>query len=181
MTTTRRPLVIVAGQLRQLPNGDTISAALMIPHGTAFPSAPSPYDRYFRDDLGVDFFYDGTRWIGPPCVASFTSWNGYPPYNSTDSPVLLAVSGPIFIDLFELHYYISIGNASNYWIFELTRDSTATIWTDATDDRPLYNNDFAITNLGAQTPTGFMRLRITKIGSPSAINISATMTYRRIY
>lgn len=31
--------------------------------GTAFPASPSTYDRFFRTDLALDFYYDGTRWL----------------------------------------------------------------------------------------------------------------------
>lgn len=31
--------------------------------GSAFPGSPATNDRYFRTDLGMEFFYDGTRWL----------------------------------------------------------------------------------------------------------------------
>lgn len=31
--------------------------------GTSFPGSPSAGDRYFRTDLGMEFYYDGTRWL----------------------------------------------------------------------------------------------------------------------
>lgn len=34
-----------------------------LPHGTSFPAGPATYQRHFRDDLGMEFYYDGTRWV----------------------------------------------------------------------------------------------------------------------
>ncbi len=31
--------------------------------GTAFPGSPATNDRYWRTDLGLEFYYDGTRWL----------------------------------------------------------------------------------------------------------------------
>jgi len=31
--------------------------------GAAFPGAPAAGQRYFRTDRGIDYFYDGTRWV----------------------------------------------------------------------------------------------------------------------
>lgn len=31
--------------------------------GTAFPGSPATGDRFFRTDRGMEFFYDGTRWL----------------------------------------------------------------------------------------------------------------------
>jgi hypothetical protein len=32
-------------------------------HGNAFPGAPANNDRFFRDDLDIEFVYQGTRWV----------------------------------------------------------------------------------------------------------------------
>lgn len=34
-----------------------------IASGTSFPGSPSTNERFFRTDLGLDFYYDGTRWL----------------------------------------------------------------------------------------------------------------------
>jgi hypothetical protein len=31
--------------------------------GTAFPTSPATNDQFWRSDLGMEFFYDGTRWL----------------------------------------------------------------------------------------------------------------------
>lgn len=31
--------------------------------GTSFPATPATGDRYWRSDLGMEFYYDGTRWL----------------------------------------------------------------------------------------------------------------------
>jgi hypothetical protein len=35
----------------------------IIQAGTSFPPSPLTNDRYFRTDRGVDYYFDGTRWL----------------------------------------------------------------------------------------------------------------------
>jgi mRNA-degrading endonuclease toxin of MazEF toxin-antitoxin module len=44
--------------------------------GTAFPGSPDTNDRYFRTDRGIEYYYDGTRWLSTQLFLdnwSFTS------------------------------------------------------------------------------------------------------------
>lgn len=47
-----------AGAVLAMGNGAVIWNA-----GTSFPASKATGDRYYRTDLGMDFYYDGTRWL----------------------------------------------------------------------------------------------------------------------
>ena len=40
--------------------------------GSSFPGSPSSGDRYWRTDLGMEFYYDGTRWLSTTLYHSHT-------------------------------------------------------------------------------------------------------------
>lgn len=49
-------LSIASGTLSVSSSGGILS-------GTSFPISPATNDRFFRSDRGIDYFYDGTRWL----------------------------------------------------------------------------------------------------------------------
>jgi hypothetical protein len=49
------------------------TAILALAGGTAFPGSPGTAERYFRTDLGMDFYYDGTRWLSTQVLTIRTS------------------------------------------------------------------------------------------------------------
>lgn len=48
----------VGGNSRKIKKKNLISG-----YGSSFPGSPSSGDRYFRSDLNMEFFYNGTRWL----------------------------------------------------------------------------------------------------------------------
>lgn len=57
--------------------------------GTAFPTAPVTGERYFRTDYGIEYYYDGTRWLS---VNEYTL--EIPPYGSLPGTKLTATTSP---------------------------------------------------------------------------------------
>lgn len=52
--------------------------------GTSFPSSPTTGRRRFRTDLGLEFFFDGTRWLSSELfVATDSASDGLVPFSTT--------------------------------------------------------------------------------------------------
>ena len=53
-----------------------INGAVAWNSGTAFPTAATG-DRYWRTDIGLEFYYDGTRWVSSQLLAMQGAWREY--------------------------------------------------------------------------------------------------------
>lgn len=175
--TSRRPLTIVAGQLRQLPAGDTIDAALMIPHGTSFPPSPATNDWYARDDLGALCQYDGTRWLSTSqIITPFTMRSG-PPYTSNGGIFYIRLN--CIIDNIYLSIYVaSTNNASNYWTINVKSGST-TFYTKNTAAMSA-GIEYSIEENVSYVISGQCFVELIKNGSPGGISPYALFDIRRI-
>jgi hypothetical protein len=70
-TTANRPSTnLVTGQVyadTTLKQWFSYNGSTWDPYGTgsgaSFPASPATYQRYFRTDRGLEYYYDGTRWL----------------------------------------------------------------------------------------------------------------------
>ena len=156
--------------------------------GSSFPASPSSGDPFFRDDLGLWCYYDGTRWLTQPKVIS-QERNSI----SSNGEVigrLPSSSYSVYIPSFNVVTTTQVSttnDGSNYWTVTVqitnstyssattihtftTAADTADAWT-AHDDAP-----------DSQTPTendGYL-LIYAKTGSPGAIRIAVGFEYQLI-
>jgi hypothetical protein len=182
--TSRRPLVVVAGQARQLPAGDTIAADAIvsaIPRGTSFPVSPTQYDLYHRTDLGIIGEWDGTRWLGPRQDVGMGVWTAGSPWSVAAVSHALPINFACALTFSLLFFNNGTNNASNYWSFALMRDAStiSTLTTAAYVTATNYTISDASTYILSSGT--LLQLSITKTGSPGSIRVSPMVFYRRIY
>lgn len=104
--------------------------------GLAFPAGPSTGDRWFRTDLELEFFYDGTRWLSTT-LFSLTLGEYYPgqPFAANTIPTLIPAPfntigtlrdvwlvGAIFIT-----FVGAPNNATNFWTITINDDEHGSI------------------------------------------------------
>lgn len=139
------------------------NTALIRGGGTAFPSAPSTNDRYYRTDWGEWFYYDGTRWLSHP----------------KEVTIQFGVSGALTLGNLPLRSGDSIG----VWLRDVTWNysvvtthSTAHYWTLSWN---LYNNTGWATPWSADTD----KSTATSWVNPASASISynADTTWRNLY
>lgn len=96
-----------------------------IPAGSSFPAAPATGQQYFRTDLGLAFYYDGTHWLTINQYAR-TLWTT--PSTSAVPSSGIGVTVPPDFDLWVETLVATVtaspNNGSNYWTGSLTQLAT---------------------------------------------------------
>lgn len=159
----------------------------MLPSGTTFPGSPVANDTYYRTDLGLLCYYDGTRWLTiqifeastfPPADLSVSSSFGrYPPHGTTYN--LWIVDARITYTVPSNH------DGSNFWTIDFRKFdnsivvSFATIVTDKATTT--WNNPNA-TAVGAllDTANKLTFIEATKTGTPGNLGLGTTWRYRLV-
>lgn len=170
-----------AGAVLAMGNGSVIWNA-----GTSFPANKLTGDRYFRTDLGIECYWDGTRWLGPERVGDRAAWGpntadgnaGYSFVHQGDVK-LVGLEGKVLV--------IGTNNASNYWTYRMhdtdggvlnathgsgnTSAMTPSTWTAGG-----YSNSDVIVS----TLLGVL-VSFVKTGAPGSFYGDMVAVYRRIY
>lgn len=162
--------------------------------GTSFPASPASGDRYWRTDLGMEAYYDGTRWlttqvlathIGPtdavlPSTTSGRRFRGAVPWKGTYSLYLLTCWMTVLP--------ASTNNGSNYWNLALYRhdatDTTtqigSTLNTSADTENNWTSKSIAINAVLDSGAYSFSIQQTTGAGAPNAIYVVASVQYRLV-
>jgi len=100
--------------------------------GASFPLSPGLNDRFWRTDLGIEFYYDGTRWLSiQRILIPISNTEHVPfPYQVTTVPAHRFSFGNEF-DLWLENWastsqVLTTNNASNFWAVELRKTDNAT-------------------------------------------------------
>jgi hypothetical protein len=164
--------------------------------GTAFPSSPVTNDRYFRTDLGMEFFYNGTRWLS-------TQLFNVPLAGSKDAAASAGASNILWVaqgmhggsDLWieDVHFVwrvLSGGTAlssSHKWAITVDKavSSSTTLTNVATrtiDSLGGGSYDYQyLTTVAVDALYGSSigwRIGLTKTGTPGALYWGTSVTYR---
>ncbi|MEX1173541.1 MAG: hypothetical protein WEG56_13120, partial [Chloroflexota bacterium] len=167
--------------------------------GTSFPSSPTTNDRFFRSDLGMEFQYDGTRWLCTclhhlPIYAS----DGTTPWSATDGGALRAAVPPlgdcsdIWLRRITTAFYVVSGTAlsgSHKWDVEFTAKRIGTNTADTLSSLAIssgsenqWRQDDA--GIGALMNDGTTHVQfetnLTKTGTPGNLYIVQTLLYRMV-
>ena len=164
-----------------------------LPHGTSFPGSPATYQRYFRDDLGMEFYYDGTRWVTTTLyrmdmesVASLGATGVITQYSASWGTAA-AFSNLWLVDAFWTAKLGATNTGSAYWTLEVYKQKTAggadaSIATGTTQSLTASQNHVLRTAIGALAGTdcaafyGFA----TKVSTPTSLICPAAVTYRGV-
>jgi hypothetical protein len=161
--------------------------------GTSFPGSPFTGMRWFRTDLGLECYYDGTRWL---TVQQFDM-----PMPITDATLSIGTSGTvsnrspvrqdygIYLVRWVCVTFVSTTNTgAAYWTVALNRRTAANAGTDiasfTTGTTPdtasnWVNHDQTI-NAVLDSSARELRITVTKTGSPGGIYPLSTLVYRLI-
>lgn len=179
-------------------NIDAVSAG-GFPSGTSNPGSPSSGDQFFRTDLGLVIYYDGTRWV---TTTLFT----VDLFMQPDSSLLLMTGAGIngtatisrrgvpsaandlwLVDWIQLTRVLSTNDGTHNWTMTLRKFTTAVSGTDVatytTAAHTAGNMVTTVTPIGALVGTTNIVLQVgtTKNSSPgNLVADGGTVRYRRV-
>jgi hypothetical protein len=165
--------------------------------GAAFPGSPAANQRFFRTDLGMEFYWNGTRWL---------SMQVFEANLATGLRVLAPVAASIG---FAARWPVSLKGGSDLWLVDVTTEfnivngtalSASHKWVAGFFSRGLNSvtdTTFATTNivsgavnldrqdiqtigalLAAGTPQAVIAVTWTKTGTPGDIYFDSAVNYR---
>lgn len=171
-----------------------INSAVAWNSGTSFPGSAAAGDRYWRTDRGLEYYYDGTRWL---CTCLHVEPIGA--YNdSTEQPISTTPTVPmrnvIARDLYDiwvvdcrLTVRVNTTNSgSHYWTYQLENSPAGAVLgstgnTSADSPDTIYRK---VVTVGASVGDSGQRnvfVRFTKTGTPGTIDmVMAAWTWRFI-
>jgi hypothetical protein len=173
--------------------GTVFYGAQVVPNtaGTAFPNSPATNSRFWRTDLGMEFYYDGTQWVSSQLfsrskstgdVAENTTtagnWGRWGFHGATE----------VWLDTCWLELYVATTNTgSAYWTASVRKLTTAgastsfgTVNTSADAADTILPKSIAIGAVLAVATYPWVDLAMTKTSSPGNLRITANLTYRLI-
>lgn len=176
---------IVATQL----TGTVANAQLQ--KGTSFPGSPSSGDQYFRTDLGLDCYYDGTRWLTKteyqipfytigdmPATATGTKFNGVAD-NSQAGMYLTRMVNTIFVN--------PSNDSTHYWTVQVQWNTAGAVPTNigsAISTQGLSASSFLETNTtinaALSTTAKSFSIVATKVSTAGTAYIFTLLWYRLI-
>lgn len=152
--------------------------------GTSFPASPATNDRYLRTDLGLEFYYDGTRWLSMQLFLFQATGENISASAATRHPI----KGDVYVvEITSTTYVSGTNNGSNYWTIYAQKSTYA-------------NSDTAIGNNSTSGDAGSVFVVHTaaigavvdlatyygvivsaiKNNAPGNLYYGATVSYRRI-
>ena len=198
--TVLAPAVIAAGDYITIldaseaddsKNPKKTLATALCPAGTTNPASPAAGDRFFRTDLGLEIYYDGTRWLTSQLFYN-NAIDGDSGRSSDGAQYEADIRYSSYVPYFtrvDIDTYVDTTNSgSHYWTvvvggIEMADDSAFTILTFNTSaDSP----DAYVSHSSASLtqPTGdendLLYIGITETGTAGDINIGCVTYYRYI-
>lgn len=161
-----------------------------IPAVSAFWGTPTTNDRCYRLDRGLEYFYDGTRWLTTTlytgvCEATVRLC----PIASPQAVATTAANGsswnPLYqewlVDFFMDSSVATTNNGTNYWTVRLVEPGStlATLSTSADPNIDIWFNHRVAVN--ALIPAhNAMAITVQTTGTPGTLTYSAHYTYRLV-
>lgn len=158
--------------------------------GTSFPSVKSTNDVFYRTDLRMEFFWDGSRWLSTtafvaPFAQSVLSVNGW----SEEALAFRQIAGEsIWID--QAYIYISVATThsnTNKWVLKTYDQGTGdrvTLADSWASEPSVGGRGYVINQIGYLSGTGVsvirMSIHCTKIGSPGTLDLWGGFRYRLV-
>lgn len=155
--------------------------------GTSFPSSPFTGQRFFRRDLGLLCYWDGTQWlteneyvVGLPMVQNQAS-------NFMMPGETIRTDLTVYVTRVEMNIRATgTQDASNYWtiaarLVNASYSAVTTAWSTTTagfSDMTYYNRT-GITNRTNASNRYFIDAYAAKTGSPGNISALAVTVYHR--
>lgn len=163
--------------------------------GTSFPGSPTTGDRFFRTDLRMEFFYDGTRWLSATLyvrpleyvtvgATTLALWFGLPYAEERD----------LWIERATCEILVEGGgsalSASHKWVIDIRKHGTGgqgdaigggISWSIDSGSDSVWRPQTPVTvDALLGTTYGVLQMRATKTGTPGALRFTAAVTYRMV-
>lgn len=174
--------------------GLPLAGVLSIGKGTSFPMSPSSGDQFFRTDLGLDCYYDGTRWLTKNEYAlSAAVFSGLGPYSATNAQVMTvaidSTQSNMWITRAQINtVVITTNNGTNFWTIQprsrnAAQDAFTNLGSSFTTAADTVDQDSSHSVvIGAALTSGHktLGLQITKTLSPGNLYLIVAFYYRLI-
>ena len=104
--------------------------------GTSFPASPVTNDTFWRSDLSLEFFYDGTRWLSTQLITTgfpMRDTNTFPftangtMYGSAPAPI---TTNAWLVGISITDQVITTNNGTNFWTFSTSHGTSPTSAAD---------------------------------------------------
>jgi hypothetical protein len=184
------------GQVLTADSGETLGVKWVapggMPSGSSFPGSPSSGDLFYRSDLHLEFFYDGTRWLSLSQYTATLQRIGDQAEPASASKTggfyVMALLEAIYVETLICAFYIATGgsalSASHSWAFVLKKDtSTGTTISTITIDSGVSNDwraSSAAVNAALASTDRLLVMNITKTGTPGNLYLWPRIVYRLI-
>jgi hypothetical protein len=161
--------------------------------GTAFPGSPATNDQYYRTDLGMWFYWNGTRWLTVnlyECNGVVTPTAATAPLSATGTWQMIAPAAGVY-DLWQDDFqcsFIVIGgtalSASHKWVITLIKQPAATTIATVNINSGALNvwRTSGQISIAALLGTSNFEYDIvaTKTGTPGTLYYLPGLTYRMV-
>lgn len=202
------PSVVIGGTTYQIPADDSVAqkvpsynaaiqalAGIESGTGTAFPGSPATNDRFFRTDRGIEYFWNGTRWLSSQLFAeTLRGIAGVQPYAATTAPgermgALYAGTYDLWLERFDVTFNVIGGTAlgaSHKWVTELYKivaaGSATLVATVNIDSGALSTWRFSTITINALLGTTNLSFSVnhTKTGTPGTLDTLPRLVYRLV-
>ena len=171
---------------------DDPSAGSGYSEGTSFPGTPADNDKFFRTDLDMLFFYNGTRWLSAHLYREgFTVGNALMPMSANNNAGFLPpwhTDFDLWLETFYSGVFVATTNSgAHYWIVEMRKYNSAAAgtvvanFTTAADAaNTMLSKKVAIGALLTPGTYPLMFTNATKSGSPGTLTVTSAVSYRLV-
>lgn len=158
--------------------------------GTSFPSSPVTGERFWRTDLGFEYFWDGTRWLTTiEFSESSQGQRALNPFTSTAYLNMPLRSGAIYLTGADYAFYHTVAQSGSvFWYVALHKTAsdgtTATLIADLstgghTSASRFYKVNQTIANLVAASDV-MLQWTIQPSGAAGSVYFTARLRYRLV-
>lgn len=168
-----------------------INSAVAWNSGTSFPANKATGDRFWRTDLGLECYYDGTRWLTTNVYRIDMSVADVLHNTTTAAVFLRATTADTTYDRWLVSYecttYVNAtNNGSNYYSFDLRKATAAgsysSIATFNTSGDTVSNQTPHAAALGALLGNTnlWLDINVAKTGNPGGLRVVCAVFYRLV-
>lgn len=158
------------------------------PNGTSFPSNPETNARFFRIDLGLEFYYDGSRWLTTTLYRE--------PLAIQDALLpAVGTQGGLYLPLWNGDYdvwveaflcattVLTTNDGTKYWTVALRRGPSATTlgsFNTSADAADTNTKHGVVIDALTGTTDNYLDILLTKTSTPGGIYAISSVSYRLV-
>lgn len=167
-------------QIMRLNSGSANYTGPLWGSGTAFPTGPTTNQRFTRTDRGIDYYWDGTRWLSTTLYSANYQFGDM---GVTSRFVHPTESFDVWLLDYIVTFFVDTADATNRWEVKLTSIDAG---VETTLSTVTYNSAVNFTRtttaIGAvlAATVEAINILVTKVGAPTNGAGGAKLTYRLI-